>query len=54
MHQALLQYEHGDKIDELSEEAKLAQKTVENMKSKLGYDDYSAKEVIQFLMKRRY
>jgi predicted Ser/Thr protein kinase len=53
MSDALLVYD-TDEHDSSSEGAILAQQTLENMKSKLGYCHACAKEVIIFLMKQRY
>ncbi len=52
MHNALMVFE--DTIDEVSEESKLAKKTVQNLVDRFGYDPHSAREVIHFLMRRRY
>ncbi len=55
MHNALLIYDPEDASAGATEEGmKLARKTVENMKKRLGYCDDSAKEVITFLMSSRY
>ncbi|MGE0616160.1 MAG: serine protein kinase PrkA [Bacteriovoracia bacterium] len=53
MHDAL-QVHGTDDYDPHSEGSRLAQQTVENMKKQLGYCDACAKEVITFLMKKRY
>lgn len=53
MHNALLVYD-TDEADPTTEGAKLARQTVDNMKSRLGYCDQCAKEVITFLMRKRY
>ena len=53
MSDALLVYD-SDTIDPNSEGSSLARKTVETMKSKLGYCQACAKEVIIFLMQQRY
>jgi serine protein kinase len=53
MSQALLVME-PDKSDVSSEGAKLANKTIENMKTKHGYCDECAREIISFLMKQKY
>jgi serine protein kinase len=55
MHDALVGgFELNAKGDHLSDGMKLAQKTVNNMISKQGYCEHCAKEVITFLMKKRY
>jgi serine protein kinase len=59
MHNALLLYRReGDvrtKEDSLSEEGnRLATQTIANMKTRYGYTEESAREVITFLMKSRY
>ncbi|MBC7692822.1 MAG: serine protein kinase PrkA [Methylotenera sp.] len=61
MHDALLFYGRGGSEQEKKESGKmneegdaLAHQTIENMKSKLGYCENCAKEVITFLMKSRY
>jgi predicted Ser/Thr protein kinase len=53
MHDALVVYE-SDSSAPNSEGGQLARKTVDRMKSNLGYCDKCAKEVIIFLMKARY
>lgn len=54
MHDALPIY-NTEGADSLSSDGvKLARKTVESMKSRFGYSDAGAKEVITFLMKKRY
>jgi len=53
MHDALIHY-GSEKEDTNSEGSKLARQTLENMKSKLGYDEDSAREAITFLMRKRY
>jgi predicted Ser/Thr protein kinase len=53
MSDALLVYDtEGD--DPHSEGSKLARQTINNMKSKFGYCENCAKEVVSFLMKQRY
>jgi serine protein kinase len=55
MHDALLNYDGGHDSDtDQSEGGQLARQTVANMRSKLGYCDKCAKEVIIFLMRQRY
>ncbi len=53
MSDALLVYD-SQKDDPTSEGAQLARKTIQNMKSKLGYCEKCAKEVIMFLLRQRY
>lgn len=53
MHDAIVVYGTDD-ADPDSEGSRLARKTVENMRAKLGYCEHCAKEVITFLMKSRY
>ena len=53
MSDSLLVYD-TDKLDPTSEGGKLALQTIGNMRSKFGYCDKCAKEVISFLMKQRY
>lgn len=53
MHDAIVLYDSGD-YDSGSEGGKLARQTVDNMKSRLGYCEKCAKEVILFLMRQRY
>ena len=53
MSDALLVY-GTDALDLTSEGGKLAHQTVENMKTKLGYCEACAREVITFLMQQRY
>jgi hypothetical protein len=53
MHDSLIVYD-TDKYDSSTEGARLAQQTIENMKSRLGYCDLCAKELISFLMRSRY
>ncbi len=53
MSDALLVYD-TDGLDPSSEGGILARQTVENMKSKLGYCQACAREVITFLMQQRY
>lgn len=51
MHNALLLY--GSNNTDINEEgARLAYQTIENMKLKLGYCEYCAKEVVSFLLKQ--
>jgi len=54
MYNALQVDQDGSKSDTASEGAKLAKTTVERMKRDLNYCDHCAKEVITFLMKKRY
>ncbi|OFZ01173.1 MAG: hypothetical protein A2Z97_03470 [Bdellovibrionales bacterium GWB1_52_6] len=44
----------GGKKEDRSEGAKLAQQTINNLVTKMGYCEKCAKEVITFLMRRRY
>jgi serine protein kinase len=53
MSEALLVYD-TERDDPRSEGSKLARQTVTNMKSKFGYCENCAKEVVSFLMKQRY
>jgi serine protein kinase len=53
MSDALLVYD-TDELDRSSEGSTLAQQTIDNMKTKLGYCPSCAKEVIIFLMRQRY
>ena len=53
MHDALHVY-GTEQDDRTSEGSRLARQTIENMKSKVGYTDEGAKEVIGFLMSKRY
>ncbi|MEK6578072.1 MAG: serine protein kinase PrkA [Bdellovibrionota bacterium] len=53
MSESLLSY-GKERDDPTSEGAKLAARTVGNMKSKLGYCEKCAREVITFLMRQRY
>jgi serine protein kinase len=53
MGDALLVYETDDH-DSHKEGSKLARQTIDNMKSRLGYCEKCAKEVITFLLKQRY
>lgn len=57
MHKALIEYDkdpaRSGQVSDM-EGLTLARQTIENMKSRLGYSDTSAKEVISFLMKHRY
>ena len=53
MHVALKQF--GTDFEEPnSEGAKLARETLQNMQKKFGYSDPGAKEIIGFLMSRKY
>jgi predicted Ser/Thr protein kinase len=55
MSNAILQFQYGtDEHDPSSEGSQLARRTIDNMKSKLGYCEKCAKEVIIFLMRQRY
>ena len=58
MHNALLVYGSTEASSNAKETGldgeKLAQTTINNMKSRLGYTDEAAREVITFLMKSRY
>lgn len=54
MHNALLVYGKGEKVDVNEEGGRLAAQTVKNMKSRLGYCDHCAQEVITFLMRQKY
>jgi predicted Ser/Thr protein kinase len=54
MSDALLMYNTDEDASSSDEGGKLARQTVDNMKSKLGYCEHCAKEVITFLMKQRY
>lgn len=53
MHDALLVY-GTDRDDPNSEGAVLARQTIDNMQNKLGYTEAGAREVITFLMRKRY
>jgi len=53
MHDALLVHGSGNE-DSTDEGYKLAKQTVQNMISGLGYNEECAKEVIMFLMRKRY
>jgi predicted Ser/Thr protein kinase len=54
MSQALVVFDPDVKHDQHSEGGKLARKTIENMKSKHGYCEECAKEIIAYLMKQKY
>ena len=53
MHDAVVVYENDD-VEPTGEGAKLARQTIDNMKSRLGYCEKCAKEVIIFLMRQKY
>lgn len=53
MHNAL-QVFGTEEFDTQSEGGQLARRTIDTMKSRYGYDEASAREVIMFLMKSRY
>lgn len=55
MYNALLLYDNPGRQAAVTEEgSKLAEQTVSNLKKRLGYCDHCAKEVITFLMRKRY
>ena len=54
MHNALVIFKEKDTKQVHGEGYELAKQTLDNMKSKQGYCDNCAKEVINFLMKERY
>jgi len=53
MHKAM--HDYGTEKDDLkSDSSKLAHRTIENLTGKLGYCDHCAKEIVTFLMQKRY